>query len=339
MTLEKRLLQIEAAAQQPGGLMLRSIGRLTAGKPDLLRALEVAAVPHWWDDAMLGKILDDDLAAHAGLWASRLRDLSIVEPFIAHEGACNVHEVARKTLQDKLHRENRLADLAGRVLRATEPKADYSSATHVIEHLYHQLLSDPASGAEALETQWRAWDDSGRWAALNEMAAMLEELLPYLTPPALARALLRCVTIRATRRSAPGAANQAAESAVIFAQLGQERGRAQALNLLGSILTTNGNLGQAQRHFNEALTIRKRLAASAPSNPAHQRDVSVSHGKLGTLCVAKGDFSNAERHFRESLAITERLAANDTENASRQRDLSVSHNKLGTLAAAHRLCS
>ncbi len=334
MNLQERLAQIEAAAAQPGGLALRSVARLTDGQPDLLRALEAAAVPHWWDESTLAFVLDQDLALDASGWATQLRELPVTEPFLAVPGAFNIHEVTRLALRDKLHAEGRLPDLSARALRAVSQSSETVTSDRTIEQLYHQLLAEPEAGAEALETAWRDLDNQGRWATLLDLAAMLEEVLPHLTAPARTRALLRRATIRSDRSGSSEIKVQAAESLFLFQQLGNERAQSQALNLLGDLATAQGNLPEAQRLFGESLRIRQRLSESDPANAEWQRDLSVSLNKLGDLATAQGNLPEAQRLFGESLRIAQRLAESDPANAAWQRDLSVSLNKLGDLATA-----
>jgi tetratricopeptide (TPR) repeat protein len=334
MTLAERLAQIEAAASAPGGMALRTVERLTDGKPNLLRIIESAAVPHAWDAGFLAQVLDADLAASAPKCCERLVALPVVEPYLSRPGWHNVHEVTRLALRDKMHAEGRLPALSARAFAACGVAAPGDSPAQVIERLYHHLLADPNAGAEALEAQWRDWDNRGRWAELNDLAAALEEVLPYLAPAALARALLRRATIRAERRPVPELAAQARKSIELFAKTGPERGLSQALDLLGSLAVAQGDLAGALRSFTQSKTIFERLAASDPANAAWQRDLSVSLNKLGDLAVAQGNGAGALRYFTESKTIRERLAASDPANAAWQRDLSVSLNKLGNLAVA-----
>ncbi len=334
MNLQERLAQIEAAAAQPGGLALRSVARLTDGQPDLRRALEAAAVPHWWDASTLAFVLDHDLAGDASGWSARLGELPVTEPFLAVSGAFNIHEVTRLALRDKLHTEGRLPALSARALRAVSQTTQTVTSDRTIEQLYHQLLAEPEAGAEALEAAWRDWDNQGRWATLLDLAAMLEEVLPHLTAPARARALLRRATIRSNRSGTTEIKEQATESLLLFQQLGNERAQSQALNLIGELATAQGNLPEAQRLFGESLRIRQRLAESDPANAAWQRDLSVSLNKLGELATAQGNLLEAQRLFGESLRIRQRLAESDPANAARQRDLAVSHFKLAHHARA-----
>jgi len=334
MTLAERLAQLEAAAAQPGGLTLRLVDQLTADQPDLRRVLAAAAVPHWWDVSVLSKILDDDLAADAAAWVQRLAALSVVEDFRARPDARNVHEVTRLALRDELHRSGHLAFLSARALAAfPAPVADAPPADH-IEHLYHLLLARPEEGAAALESRYGDWRDHGRWAAQLDLAAMLEEVLPLLAPPARARALLRRASIRSDRRPLEEIEDQVTESLQLFRSLTNEHAEAQALSFLAGLAQSHGSLNEARDLYTQCKTIRESLAASDPTHATWQEERAWTELAIGDIAKEQGDLAGALRCFSESKTIAERLAASDPANAAWQRDLSVSLNKLGDLAVA-----
>lgn len=334
MNLEERLAEIESAAAQPGGLAWRSVVRMTEGKPDLLRALEAAAVPQWWNETTLLVVLDDDLAKDVPGWTARLCDLSVTEPFLTVPGAFNIREVTRRALREKLRAENRLVEFSARALRAISMPSSDVMPDRTIEKLYHQLVSEPEVGAEALEGAWREWSNQGRWAMLLDLAGMLEEVLPLLEPPARARALLRRATIRSDRCDIAEIKDQATESLHLFRELHLEEPQSQALSLLGDLATAQGHLNEAHRLFGEALSIRQRLAASQPANLAPYRELSLSFEKLGNLAIAQRNLSESLRLFNSSLQIRQRLADSDPANATWQRDVSASLEKLSDLATA-----
>ena len=334
MTLAERIAAIEAAASQPGGLALRTVAQLTDGEPDLLRALETAAIPFAWNAALLSLILPPDLTPHADDLHQRLVALSVCEPYLSRPGFSNVHEVTRQALRGKLHAEGTLSVHSARAFSACGEPSESDTPQQRITRVYHHLLAAPEAGAEALETLYREWSKCGRWSDLLDLAAALEELLPHLAPAARARALFRRACIRADRSPAPEIAAQVKESAELFEQTGHQRGLAHALTRCGNLAVAQGDLAGAMRRFTDSHTILERLAASDPANAAWQRDLVVSHNKLGDLAVAQGDLPGALRRFTDALRIAERLAASDPANAEWQRDLSVAHNRLGDLAVA-----
>jgi tetratricopeptide (TPR) repeat protein len=100
-------------------------------------------------------------------------------------------------------------------------------------------------------------------------------------------------------------------------------------NKVGDVLSVQGRLDDALSAYRAGLAIRKRLAASDPSNARWQRDVSASQNRIGDALSAQGKLDDALAAYRADLAIAERLAASDPSNAGWQRDLFISYEKLG----------
>jgi hypothetical protein len=105
MDLDETLRILREAKGDLARISLASVDLLLAEHPDSEReklrgALQVAAVPHWFDEKILGVLLDGPLAAEAPSLASQLRRLPVVEPFPARgPGAANVHEKSRLALR------------------------------------------------------------------------------------------------------------------------------------------------------------------------------------------------------------------------------------------------
>jgi hypothetical protein len=75
-----------------------------AGERKKMRcALEVAAVPHWFNEETLTLLLDPPLSTEAEVLSALLRRLPLVEPFPARgPGAANVRETARLALRTRM---------------------------------------------------------------------------------------------------------------------------------------------------------------------------------------------------------------------------------------------
>ncbi len=105
MDLEQAIRILKEAQGDPARFGLASVDLLLAGHPDEERekvrtALEVATVPHWFDEKILAALLNSPLATDAEALAARLRRLPVVEPFPARgPGAANVHEATRLALR------------------------------------------------------------------------------------------------------------------------------------------------------------------------------------------------------------------------------------------------
>src|SRR5438132_1006870 len=108
MDLDKKLDILRATEGDPALLSLASVDLLLAKHSDSEReklriALEVASVPHWFDEEILAVLLDPPLAAEAQFLAAQLRQLPVVERFPARGPvATNVHESARLSRVSKV---------------------------------------------------------------------------------------------------------------------------------------------------------------------------------------------------------------------------------------------
>ena len=308
MTLNERLAQIEEAAKLPGGLPMRTVKQITKGRPGLLRALECASIPHAWDIDLFGKLLDDNLKSKASVLGEEIIRLPVIEKYLSKSGYYNVHEVTRRVLREKVYSEGGLPALSARAFAASDGLTVEKSPAQVIEKIYHHLLASPGEGVKSLESQWRSWVDTGRWAELLDLAAMLEELLPHLEKNAL--------------------------NYVLHLKAILQRGHGQSLMLMGNLAVEQGKLADAQRCYSESKVIVGRLLATDPNNLSYQKILSKSLEKMGDVAVAQGNLAKAHLHYNESRKIVKRLALADPENVPWQRDLLVSSTKLGDVALA-----
>src|SRR5438270_9085595 len=72
--------------------------------PRVREALEAAAIPHWFDDLILARLLDTD-ADEAAALREHLINLTQVEPF-PERGGWNVHESTRRALRLEMCRKD-----------------------------------------------------------------------------------------------------------------------------------------------------------------------------------------------------------------------------------------
>ena len=80
-----------------------------------------------------------------------------------------------------------------------------------------------------------------------------------------------------------------------FVENGDEKGVAKALNNIGNVEKTFGNMNKSTRLFKESLAIRERIGDLA--------GVAASLHNLGVNKRMKGDFDEAEKLYRRSLEI------------------------------------
>jgi serine/threonine-protein kinase len=101
---------------------------------------------------------------------------------------------------------------------------------------------------------------------------------------------------------------------------------------LGDVyLQIDGNVSKANREYQLALGLSKRLADADPKDARAQRDLSFSFDKIGDVLLRQGKVQQALGQYREGLKIRQRLADADPKNAQAQRDLSISFDKIGNV--------
>jgi tetratricopeptide (TPR) repeat protein len=104
-------------------------------------------------------------------------------------------------------------------------------------------------------------------------------------------------------------------------------GRAQ----VGLMRHRLGELEEAEKDFNQALSIFKQLSAEFPSRPEIRHELADSHNNRGTLLHATGRFQEAEEDFDQALSIFKQLAADFLHGPNHRRDLGISHNNRALL--------
>ncbi len=283
--------------------VLANIESMLVGKPsDLHRVLATAAVPHAWNGALLGEILDDAFASDREEWIRRLCELPIVER-IPDSDQFSVHEVSRLALRELLFRNGDLEALARRTIEALGPLTAAHSASDEIERLYHQLSVDPEFGADLLESLWLRWHAAGLHAPLQLLASTLDELCSHLSIPARAMALFVRARIRHGTDRATKTLADAATASKFFRTLGHKRREVSVLDLVGDATLALGSPWAAEGFFGERLKLRRQLLEIDPAISSWHRDLSVSFEKLGDLARSQGNLIEAKRLNRESLGI------------------------------------
>ena len=84
----------------------------------------------------------------------------------------------------------------------------------------------------------------------------------------------------------------------------------------------------------EALAIRRELAAADPDNLSLQNELSGSLGQAGLLRLMAGDRAGAVVLYDENLAICRELVADRPDEKRYQRGLSIALNLVGEARAA-----
>ena len=106
------------------------------------------------------------------------------------------------------------------------------------------------------------------------------------------------------------------------------------LGNVGDVLSSQGELDEALKAYQQTLEIFKKLAEQEPINASWQSELSKSYERMGNVLHDQGDLAGALNSYRQSLTIREQLAEQDQSNSDWQRDLSVSYNKVGDVLVA-----
>ena len=93
-----------------------------------------------------------------------------------------------------------------------------------------------------------------------------------------------------------------------FLRLNDEKGQAQALDDLGNVERTFGNLNDSTELCNQSLEIRTKID--------DKKGISYSLTSLGNIAWTRGDLAEAERLHRESLAIRREIGYRQGEATS-----------------------
>jgi tetratricopeptide (TPR) repeat protein len=114
--------------------------------------------------------------------------------------------------------------------------------------------------------------------------------------------------------------------------------RAEGRLRVGTMRYTLGELGEAEKDYDQALSTYKQLAADFPSRPGFRQDLAVTHNNRGNLLGDTGRLQEAERDHDQALNIRKQLVADFPTRPEFRQDLANSHNNLGVwLRATGRL--
>lgn len=331
--LQDTVRRLQEAKGDPQSLAMVTLDLVLASKPEgLRRAVEAAAVPHWFDPAILAQLLDDDLAAAAGDWYRQVVATPFCEPFPRRSGH-NLHEATRRGLRRRLSVQDpqRFSDLTRRAAGAFAG----STVSERIERVFHRLWADPEpTGSEIRQLEFdlrhRAEDGLALAAALHECIS--DESAPplvrgwaYWTTGTVREPYLK---IDERLRLAIHALEQAQAAPSDYAT-------ATAAVLAGDVLFERSQPGDAEKalgHYQCSLEIRERLLEANPESAEAARDVSVSLERLGDFLARRGQPGDAETalgHYQRSLEIRERLRQADPESARAAIAVAISHERLG----------
>jgi tetratricopeptide (TPR) repeat protein len=335
--LLQRLRETQGDARAQAAL---TAGFLVLARPNeerepLRAALDAAAVLHWFDAELLGKVLaipDED----SRIWSQTLKKHSFVEHYRGESDLhYNLHESTRLGWRIRFasERPKRFRDLS---LRASSCFADDPTPGGRIEWIYHLLCGNPELAAAELEKLDREWSGSARPEHRSALAAALQELVDTDLVKGRARAwsLLTVGWTRDARGETAQLAELAAEAFRLACEAGDKSAEADAKCLVGDVLLIRGKLDAAQKAYHEFLSLRRHLAEQDPNDADWQRELTMALSRVGHVLHAQGNLTAAQAAFEEDLAISRRLAEQDPSNAGWQRDLAVAYRLVGGVLEA-----
>jgi tetratricopeptide (TPR) repeat protein len=329
MDFQDTLQRLQQASNDPQSLALVTCDILLASRPESLRrAVEAAAVPHWFDAEILRHCLDPDLQSAAEQWYRQIVQLPFCERFPLR-GGYNLHESTRLALRKRLCAEapDRLRVFSG---RAAEVFAKPSVHAR-IENAYQELWADPENAGPLIRRL--EFDLRHKVEDALAFAVALHECItddPATPPLVVAWAIWVAATVRAPYLTIQERLQLAQRMLALTAKTNQLDARAAASVLVGDALVEHGHLGDAEQalgHYQRSLEVRERLLAANPESAQAARDVSVSLNKLADFLAQRGLPGDAEQalgHYQRSLEVRERLLAANPESAQAARDVSVS---------------
>jgi tetratricopeptide (TPR) repeat protein len=95
-----------------------------------------------------------------------------------------------------------------------------------------------------------------------------------------------------------------------------------------------GRHQEAEKDYDQALSIYKQLAADFPSRPDYRRALAGSHGNRGLLLWSTGRLQEAEKEYDVALSIYRKLAADFPSRPEYRRLLTISHGNRGNVLHA-----
>ena len=168
----REILDRAAAAQTPeerSWVTLESwLDSLT---PELNRAVWAMAIPHWFNEKILGAVCPELRDRDRELY-EELQELPFVEVF--EERGHNLHEVARKQLLERLWQEN-CEEYLTLSARSAEYFGRSKEPAEQIEGYYHRVVADPDSVANMLDRFLNTLNDTFRFGELDSLVRVLSE--------------------------------------------------------------------------------------------------------------------------------------------------------------------
>ncbi|HET8774685.1 MAG TPA: hypothetical protein VFP80_12865 [Thermoanaerobaculia bacterium] len=334
MNFDEQLERIRAAGTDPQAQALATLDIVLSGRPpELLRALEAAAIPHWFDETILAAIVDPDLRAAAPEWFRAVTELSAVEPFRTRRGAYNVHESTRLALRRRLNTASheRFIELTRRAAAAF---SDPSTPVR-IERMFHSLAEKPDEAANELrrlEFELRANPEDAL-----ALASVLREYArdPSWSPAVRGWSLIIQTMAQADYVTVDEALGYARQARDCFVAAGSLVGQALAHIRIGDHLLSRqkaGDLELARASHETALDLTETIVRQQPDSldTAAYRALALQQaGQYYQLFGQGPDRNRALDMLRQANEIRERVYSAKPDDIRAARSVSISLSYLG----------
>jgi tetratricopeptide (TPR) repeat protein len=256
--MSKDLLQRLMAAQTDEERSWIVMENLLESLPeDLARALWSAAIPHWFDAAIL-VALCPELADKAEELYGDLQKLSCVEVF-ADRGH-NVHELTRNQLLDRLWQDDRerFRDLSGKAAAYFENSNKPESQ---IERIYHLVIAEPENENRELFNLAQLWSNNYRKAEVESLILNLQQQIAAnrVTVAVKAETSYWDGRIKFRFYQVKEALERYEAALAFYREIGNRLGEANTLRAIGDVLQFLDRRTEALERYEAALAFYREI--------------------------------------------------------------------------------
>jgi tetratricopeptide (TPR) repeat protein len=334
---EDLLARLQAATSDEERQWLALQFRIDTLPAEVREALWAAAVPHWFDTAILAALLDQPRREAARIFEA-LKTLPWVEGF--PKRGHNIHDRTRRMLLGHLWRDDR-----PRYTRLSRRASDYCRgqdpgdlAWH-IERIYHLVIGVPERGLKMFADAALEWSNRFSYERIEALVRLVREHVdggrvdPQAVTPVLfwdaqvdkvysrnAAAAAKLQQVRAARDTDPWmlantiqslgdvylqldeyreARARFEEALALYTQLGDSHGAANCIQSLGTVHRMLDEYDDARARYQEALPLFRQIG----SRQGEANTIS----SLGDMHLQVAEYDAAQARYEEALALYREL--------------------------------
>jgi tetratricopeptide (TPR) repeat protein len=261
--------------------------------PELQSMVWAAAIPHWFNADVLAA-LRPELREQAPQLYQELQELPFVEAFT--ERGHNVHELTRRLMLEHLWQENP-TEFRALSANAAQHFAQTATSESHIEAIYHAIIADPDSGADALELLIVQWNNSFRFAELEALADVTHEQVEARRTDGAAAALIHLNSGEAAGRvyRHEEALQQYEEALKLFSAVGDRLGEANTVRSIGNVLQFLKRNEEALQQYEEALKLFRAVG--------DQLGEANTLRSIGDVLQYQDQYEEALQRYEEALKL------------------------------------